>query len=130
MHFTLRTRKLILEFGLAIGVAVSVSASSLSRYISKRRRRERERAEGARDYVPRPIELRSDEIVTGIAGLIGQCMPFYPLLSSPAQSVTSVETLSQSTGNTPLVRIESLSDALGVDILVYPIYLFYSSISV
>lgn len=76
--------------GVALGVAVSVSASSLSRYISKRRRRERERAEGARDYVPRPIELRSDEIVTGIAGLIG---------------------------NTPLVRIESLSDALGVDIL-------------
>ncbi|KAF8597493.1 PALP-domain-containing protein [Ceratobasidium sp. AG-I] len=76
--------------GVALGVAVSVSASSLTRYISKRRRRAREIAEGARDYVPRPIELRSDEIVEGIVGLIG---------------------------NTPLVRIDSLSDALGVDIL-------------
>ncbi|KAF7981911.1 hypothetical protein HWV62_31513 [Athelia sp. TMB] len=38
----------------------------------------------------RPIELRSDEILSGVTGLIG---------------------------NTPLVRINSLSDALGVEIL-------------
>jgi len=38
----------------------------------------------------RPIELRSDEILDGVTGLIG---------------------------NTPLVRINSLSDALGVEIL-------------
>ncbi|KAG8688253.1 hypothetical protein FRC08_011524 [Ceratobasidium sp. 394] len=76
--------------GVAIGVALSVSTSSLSSYISRRRRIARERAEGARDYVSRPIELRSDEIVSGVVGLIG---------------------------NTPLVRINSLSDALGVEIL-------------
>ncbi|KAG8698371.1 hypothetical protein FRC08_005969 [Ceratobasidium sp. 394] len=76
--------------GVAIGVALSVSTSSFSSYIARRRRIARERAEGARDYVPRPIELRSDEIVSGVVGLIG---------------------------NTPLVRINSLSDALGVEIL-------------
>ncbi|KAG9101808.1 hypothetical protein FRC06_002593 [Ceratobasidium sp. 370] len=76
--------------GVAIGVALSVSTSSLSSYIARRRRIAREKAEGARDYVPRPIELRSDEIVSGVVGLIG---------------------------NTPLVRINSLSDALGVEIL-------------
>ncbi|KAG8740111.1 hypothetical protein FRC10_004740 [Ceratobasidium sp. 414] len=61
--------------GVAIGeplismlprVAFSVSTSSLSRYIAKRRRIAREKAEGTRDYVPRPIELRSDEIVSGV----------------------------------------------------------------
>ncbi|TDL26027.1 PALP-domain-containing protein [Rickenella mellea] len=41
-------------------------------------------------FNPRPIELRSDEIVRGVVGLIG---------------------------NTPLIRITSLSDALGVEIL-------------
>ncbi|KAG8716305.1 hypothetical protein FRC09_015900 [Ceratobasidium sp. 395] len=80
-----------ITIGVAIGVAISISSSSLSGYVARRRRIAREKAEGARDYVPRPIELRSDEIVSGVVGLIG---------------------------NTPLVRINSLSDALGVEILV------------
>ncbi|KAG8765404.1 hypothetical protein FRC12_007508, partial [Ceratobasidium sp. 428] len=79
-----------ITIGVAIGVAISISSSSLSGYVTRRRRIAREKAEGARDYVPRPIELRSDEIVSGVVGLIG---------------------------NTPLVRINSLSDALGVEIL-------------
>lgn len=41
-------------------------------------------------FKPRPIELRSDEVALGVTGLIG---------------------------NTPLLRINSLSDALGVNIL-------------
>lgn len=79
-----------ITIGVAIGVALSVSSASISNYVERQRRIAREKAEGARDYVPRPIELRSDEIVSGVVGLIG---------------------------NTPLVRINSLSDALGVEIL-------------
>ncbi|EUC66975.1 cysteine synthase [Rhizoctonia solani AG-3 Rhs1AP] len=79
-----------ITIGVALGIALSISFTSISNYADRRRRIERERADGARDYVPRPIELRSDEIVDGVVGLIG---------------------------NTPLVRINSLSDALGVDIL-------------
>ncbi|QRW08536.1 cysteine synthase [Ceratobasidium sp. AG-Ba] len=79
-----------ITLGVVIGVALSVSGTSVSSYIAKKRRIAREIADGAKDYVPRPIELRSDEIVPGIVGLIG---------------------------NTPLVRINSLSDALGVEIL-------------
>ncbi|CUA68904.1 cysteine synthase A [Rhizoctonia solani] len=79
-----------ITIGVALGIALSISFTSVSNYIDRRRRIERERADGARDYVPRPIELRSDEIVNGVVGLIG---------------------------NTPLVRINSLSEALGVDIL-------------
>ncbi|CAE6534682.1 unnamed protein product [Rhizoctonia solani] len=79
-----------ITIGVALGIALSISFTSISNYVDRRRRIERERADGARDYVPRPIELRSDEIVDGIVGLIG---------------------------NTPLVRINSLSEALGVDIL-------------
>ncbi|EEB93038.1 hypothetical protein MPER_08363, partial [Moniliophthora perniciosa FA553] len=44
----------------------------------------------ARQFDPRPIELRSDEVLAGVTGLIG---------------------------NTPLIRINSLSEALGVEIL-------------
>ncbi|KAJ1304859.1 hypothetical protein OPQ81_005993 [Rhizoctonia solani] len=79
-----------ITIGVALGIALSISFTSISTYVDRRRRIARERAEGARDYVPRPIELRSDEIVDGVVGLIG---------------------------NTPLMRINSLSDALGVEIL-------------
>ncbi|CAE6432484.1 unnamed protein product [Rhizoctonia solani] len=79
-----------ITIGVALGIALSISFTSITTYIDRRRRIEREKADGARDYVPRPIELRSDEIVDGVVGLIG---------------------------NTPLVRIHSLSEALGVEIL-------------
>ena len=55
-----------------------------------------------------PIELRSDEIVHGVAGLIG-------MYTHRVSFIASFCILP--TGNTPLVRINSLSDALGVEIL-------------
>ncbi|KAH8118936.1 PALP-domain-containing protein [Phellopilus nigrolimitatus] len=72
-------------FGLIIGVSLSFSSASLLQLY-----RNRKRDEDFSNISQRPIELRSDEIVNGVPGLIG---------------------------NTPLVRINSLSDALGVEIL-------------
>ncbi|KIK09826.1 hypothetical protein K443DRAFT_433 [Laccaria amethystina LaAM-08-1] len=71
--------------GVFLGFSLSVTSTSLALYFQQKRR-EREAAK----FTPRPIELRSDEVVAGVTGLIG---------------------------NTPLVRINSLSDALGVEIL-------------
>lgn len=55
-----------------------------------------------------PIELRSDEILDGVTGLIGTCRSVEPCCH---------QTNSTRIGNTPLVRINSLSNALGVEIL-------------
>ncbi|OSD07034.1 PALP-domain-containing protein [Trametes coccinea BRFM310] len=74
-----------LFYGVLIGLAVSLTTTSVIDYF---RQRKRKRAELT--FEPRPIELRSDEVVDGVVGLIG---------------------------NTPLVRIKSLSEALGVEIL-------------
>ncbi|KAF9452780.1 PALP-domain-containing protein [Macrolepiota fuliginosa MF-IS2] len=71
-------------YGVVIGFLLSHTPTSFTRYLKPRKRRETE------TFDSRPIELRSDEIVSGVTGLIG---------------------------NTPLVRINSLSDALGVEIL-------------
>lgn len=74
-----------LFYGILIGVSLSLASTSVvSAY---RKRRDHDAAEKAS---PRPIELRSDEVLDGVTGLIG---------------------------NTPLVRINSLSNALGVEIL-------------
>jgi hypothetical protein len=78
------TRDLVL--GIALGFGFSLSSASLALYWQQTRRRK-----ALTRTSPRPIELRSDEVVQGVVGLIG---------------------------NTPLVRINSLSDALGVEILV------------
>src|SRR4051794_38285340 len=78
------TRDLVL--GLFLGFTFSLSSASLALYWQQRRRRK-----AVARTVPRPIQLRSDEVVHGVVGLIG---------------------------NTPLVRINSLSDALGIEILV------------
>ncbi|KAG6861165.1 hypothetical protein C0995_003175 [Termitomyces sp. Mi166 len=59
-------------------------------------------------FTPRPIELRSDEVISGVTGLIGASRCLLEMLTL-AQCLTQ--------GNTPLVRINSLSDALGVEIL-------------
>ncbi|VDC07603.1 unnamed protein product [Peniophora sp. CBMAI 1063] len=75
-----------LFYGVLIGFALSLGASTATQSYQKRKR---ERLEAAEPSL-RPIELRSDEILDGVSGLIG---------------------------NTPLVRINSLSDALGVEIL-------------
>ncbi|KAH9948625.1 PALP-domain-containing protein [Amylocystis lapponica] len=72
-------------YGILIGFSLSLTSTTLALYYQQR---ERERS--SRQFKPRPIELRSDEVLKGVIGLIG---------------------------NTPLVRINSLSDALGVEIL-------------
>lgn len=72
-------------YGAIIGISLSYTTFSFTRYLKLRRQRRQ-----VEIFEARPIELRSDEIVSGATGLIG---------------------------NTPLVRINSLSDALGVEIL-------------
>ncbi|KAI0358633.1 PALP-domain-containing protein [Trametes cingulata] len=74
-----------LLYGVLIGLAVSLTTTSVLDYFKQRKRKRVDI-----DFEPRPIELRSDEVVDGVTGLIG---------------------------NTPLVRIKSLSDALGVEVL-------------
>ncbi|KAL1410343.1 Cysteine synthase 2 [Vanrija albida] len=81
------TRDLII--GLAVGITLSLSSGRLALFVHGKREARRRRL-SSKALPPRPIELRSDEIVPGVSGLIG---------------------------NTPLVRINSLSDALGVEIL-------------
>ncbi|KAG1753339.1 tryptophan synthase beta subunit-like PLP-dependent enzyme [Suillus lakei] len=73
-------------YGIFIGFALSVTSQSISSYWRSRRRQSLSQEQ----FEFRPIELRSDEVLHGVTGLIG---------------------------NTPLVRINSLSDALGVEIL-------------
>ncbi|KAI0663372.1 PALP-domain-containing protein [Cubamyces menziesii] len=72
-------------YGVLVGLALSLTTSSVLEYLQERKRKRADLT-----FEPRPIELRSDEVVDGVTGLIG---------------------------NTPLVRIKSLSDALGVEIL-------------
>ncbi|WRT65571.1 uncharacterized protein IL334_002516 [Kwoniella shivajii] len=74
-----------LTWGLIIGVTFSLSSTSVALLFEDWRRKR-----NIARIPPRPIEIRSDEIVDGVIGLIG---------------------------NTPLIRINSLSNALGVDIL-------------
>ncbi|KAG1827823.1 tryptophan synthase beta subunit-like PLP-dependent enzyme [Suillus variegatus] len=75
-----------ITFGILIGFTLSVTSTSISSYWRSRRRQ----SVSQEQHKSRPIELRSNEVVYGVTGLIG---------------------------NTPLVRIDSLSDALGVEIL-------------
>ncbi|KAL5523515.1 hypothetical protein ACEPAG_7688 [Sanghuangporus baumii] len=76
-----------LLLGLVFGVSLGLSSTGLLNYYGKRKR---DRSSEPPDILSRPIEVRTDEIVNGVPGLIG---------------------------NTHLVRINSLSDALGVEIL-------------
>ncbi|KAJ3850943.1 tryptophan synthase beta subunit-like PLP-dependent enzyme [Lentinula lateritia] len=72
--------------GIILGFSLSWTSTSLALFFRARR----QRLATHDHFEPRPIELRSDEALSGITGLIG---------------------------NTPLIRINSLSDALGVEIL-------------
>jgi cysteine synthase len=83
---TPRTARHVL-YGILFGVSLSIASASIASSLRRKRERRLERTHG---FEPRPIELRADETVQGVLGLIG---------------------------NTPLVRIASLSDALGVEIL-------------
>ncbi|KAJ3996968.1 tryptophan synthase beta subunit-like PLP-dependent enzyme [Lentinula boryana] len=76
-----------LFYGIILGFSFSLTSTSLALFFQARRR---QRLAAKDQFEPRPIELRSDEVLKGVTGLIG---------------------------NTPLIRINSLSDALGVEIL-------------
>ncbi|KAJ6507297.1 tryptophan synthase beta subunit-like PLP-dependent enzyme [Mycena vitilis] len=81
-------RPLIL--GIVLGISLSVSSSAVVQYFQRRRRRIALAQSQISELESRPIELRSDDVLNGIVGVIG---------------------------NTPLVRIPSLSKALNVEIL-------------
>ncbi|PPQ95342.1 hypothetical protein CVT26_008187 [Gymnopilus dilepis] len=85
LHWPSRTAARHILIGILLGFSLSATTTSVAAYLEQRKK-ERQIAH----FAPRPIELRSDEIVKGVVGLIG---------------------------NTPLVRINSLSDALGVEVL-------------
>ena len=55
-----------LLYGIIIGFSISLSSTSLALYY-----RSRKRDRVAARFDPRPIELRSDEILSGVTGLIG-----------------------------------------------------------
>ncbi|KAJ3868947.1 tryptophan synthase beta subunit-like PLP-dependent enzyme [Lentinula novae-zelandiae] len=75
-----------LLYGIILGFSLSWTSTSLALFFRARR----QRLATHDHFKPRPIELRSDEVSSGVTGLIG---------------------------NTPLIRINSLSNALGVEIL-------------
>lgn len=72
-------------YGIILGFSLALTSSSLALYFQARKRQHL-----VARFEPRPIESRSDDVLSGVTGLIG---------------------------NTPLFRINSLSDALGVEIL-------------
>lgn len=90
-------------FGLLVGFSFTYSSASLLKAFRGRKRT----VNLPPSETLRPIELRSDEIIDGVPGLIG-------ILINMCACVLSVDSVS---GNTPLVRINSLSNALGVEIL-------------
>ncbi|KAH8814449.1 PALP-domain-containing protein [Flagelloscypha sp. PMI_526] len=80
-----------LVYGIILGFSLTLTATSIRARIDEAQQRKKERRTGNKlEFDERPIELRSDEVVKGVSGLIG---------------------------NTPLVRVNSLSDALGIEIL-------------
>ncbi|PPQ87457.1 hypothetical protein CVT25_008193 [Psilocybe cyanescens] len=72
--------------GVLIGFSFSLTSTSIALYWQQRKKDR----QPVTHFPPRPIELRSDEVVKGVVGLIGNYL-FY--------------------------RINSLSDALGIEIL-------------
>jgi cysteine synthase A len=94
-----------LFYGILIGFSLSFTSTSV---ISAYRRRRGDNATPKSNL--RPIELRSDEILDGVTGLIGAWF------SGVARDLGLTDP-SGHLGNTPLVRINSLSNALGVEIL-------------
>ncbi|EPT04700.1 hypothetical protein FOMPIDRAFT_123780 [Fomitopsis schrenkii] len=80
-----RTTARHIFYGIVIGFSLSLTSTSIALWFQERKQQRL-----SNQFAARPIELRSDEILGGVTGLIG---------------------------NTPLIRINSLSDALGVEIL-------------
>jgi cysteine synthase len=56
-------------FGLILGISASLTSSKVVELYSERKRRAAEAQ--LLDLPERPIEVRSDEIVDGVSGLIG-----------------------------------------------------------
>jgi cysteine synthase A len=95
-----------LVLGIVLGISLTISSSAVVQYFQQRRRRIALSQSQISELESRPIELRSDEVLNGVIGLIGAA-----LCSSANAGSYGLP------GNTPLVRIPSLSDALGVEIL-------------
>ncbi|KAG8925918.1 hypothetical protein FRC00_003481 [Tulasnella sp. 408] len=95
-----------LFIGVALGFSLCLSSTSLWLYFERDRQKSRPHVDFDNFT---PIEIVRNEVAQGVPGLVGRCR--VALLS------TSGLTGDQYTGNTPLVRINSLSDALGVEIL-------------
>lgn len=55
--------------GVLLGFSFSLVSNSFALYYYQRQRRRKDRL--ISDFTPRPIELRSDEVVKGVSGLIG-----------------------------------------------------------
>ena len=62
-------------YGALLGFGLSVVSTSLALHLHERRLKRIER-----QFEPRPIELRSDEVVDGVTGLIG--IPYFLLTFS------------------------------------------------
>lgn len=75
-----------LVFGIVLGVSLSISSSAVAQYFQRRQRRIALSQSETSEFESRPIELRSDEVLDGVVGLIGArigissfvCVP-YPL---------------------------------------------------
>jgi len=106
LHWPSRSTSRHVLIGILLGFSFSLSSTSFALYYQKKKR-DRE----ASHFSARPIELRSDEVVRGVTGLIGM----WTLSIQPCNWV--VVDCRSVVGNTPLMRINSLSDALGVEIL-------------
>lgn len=64
---SLLTRQLL--YGVLLGFSLSVTSTSLALYFQERKRQRVQE-----QFEPRPIELRSDEVVDGVTGLIGRSL--------------------------------------------------------
>ena len=89
-------------YGIILGFSLSLTSASLISYYKSRKK-----LPSKLNFTERPIELRSDEVVSGVTGLIGMFI----------RTNHTYYLLFDRKGNTPLVRINSLSNALGVEIL-------------
>lgn len=66
LHWPSRTAARHILIGILLGFSLSATTTSVAAYLEQRKK-ERQIAH----FAPRPIELRSDEIVKGVVGLIG-----------------------------------------------------------
>lgn len=67
--------------GATIGLSLAINSASLAAYLHSLRQR-RDHSNPEPEFSARPIELRSDEIVDGVSGLIGHPNMSAMLLSS------------------------------------------------